>query len=193
MSGTLQPHRFGCARVATTLAPDPQPFCRPPPPFLWARPCLTQHFRALPVLRVFQTTAMEPESRVPVVAWGSLSNPRPLGSGFFGDVSMMDWAARGLTVAVKCNGINQDDADSIRNESRLYDKLLTSPHDNILPLYGVCTDAPDGKVRLLMKLSARGSVSAFLKSKRPEVSGLCLWLGAAVRQRHRSQFVYRHS
>ncbi len=48
------------------------------------------------------------------------------------------------------------------NERRLYDKLLLHPHENILTVYGICTDAPDGKVRLVMKLCEKGSLDDYL-------------------------------
>ena len=36
------------------------------------------------------------------------------------------------------------------------------PHDNILPVYGICTDAPDGKVRLVMRYCEKGSLDDYL-------------------------------
>ncbi len=101
-------------------------------------------------------------TRLPLVPWTALAHLRKLGAGAFGDVSLMDWSARGLTVAVKCNGTDCIDGAAIDNERRLYELLLTNPHDNILPVYGICTDAPDGMVRLLMKYSAKGSLSDYL-------------------------------
>ena len=91
-----------------------------------------------------------------------LTHPRRLGKGAFGDVDLAEYVERGLTVAVKCNGTNCADAAAIDNERRLYDKLLLHPHDNILPVYGICTDAPDGKVRLVMKYCEKGSLDDYL-------------------------------
>ena len=91
-----------------------------------------------------------------------LTHPRRLGKGAFGDVDLMQDVERGLTVAVKCNGTNCADAAAIGNERRLYDKLLLHPHDNILPVYGICVDAPDGKVRLVMKYCEKGSLDDYL-------------------------------
>jgi hypothetical protein len=51
---------------------------------------------------------------------------------------------------------------AIDNERRLYELLSANQHDHILPVYGICTDAPDGKVRLVMKYSAKGSLSDYL-------------------------------
>ncbi len=91
-----------------------------------------------------------------------LTCPRRLGKGAFGDVDLVEYVERGLTVAVKCNGTNCADTAAIDNERRLYDKLLLHPHDNILPVYGICVDAPDGKVRLVMKYCEKGSLDDYL-------------------------------
>jgi hypothetical protein len=91
-----------------------------------------------------------------------LTHPRRLGNGAFGDVDLAEYVERGLMVAVKCNGTACADAAAIDNERRLYDKLLLHPHDNILPVYGICTDAPDGKVRLVMKYCEKGSLDDYL-------------------------------
>ena len=102
--------------------------------------------------------------------WTALAHLRNLGSGAFGDVALMDWSARGLTVAVKCNGTDCVDGAAIDNERRLYELLSANQHDNILPVYGICTDAPDGKVRLVMKYSAKGSLDKYLTgTAKPEV------------------------
>ena len=97
-----------------------------------------------------------------LVPHAHLTHPRRLGKGAFGDVDLAEYLERGLTVAVKCNGTACADAAAIDNERRLYDKLLLHPHDNILPVYGICTDAPDGKVRLIMKFCEKGSLDAYL-------------------------------
>jgi hypothetical protein len=111
-----------------------------------------------------------PTSPLPLVPWNHLAFRRKLGSGAFGDVALMDWSARGLTVAVKCNGTDCVDEAAIDNERRLYELLLTNPHDHILPVYGICTDAPDGKVRLVIKYSAKGNLSDYLTgTAKPEV------------------------
>ncbi len=91
-----------------------------------------------------------------------LTHPRRLGKGAFGDVDLAEYVERGLTVAVKCNGTTCADAAAIDNERRLYDKLLLHPHENVLTVYGICTDAPDGKVRLVMKYCEKGSLDDFL-------------------------------
>jgi hypothetical protein len=97
-----------------------------------------------------------------LVPHAHLTHPRLLGKGAFGDVDLAEYVERGLTVAVKCNGTTCADAAAIDNERRLYDRLLLHPHDNILTVYGICVDAPDGKVRLVMKYCEKGSLDDYL-------------------------------
>jgi serine/threonine protein kinase len=99
--------------------------------------------------------------RLPEVHWGELVIKRRLGAGSFGDVELMEWASRGLDVAVKRNGTSSADVASIDNERRLYELLKDNPHDNILPVYAICADAPGG-VCLVMKYCAKGTVSDYL-------------------------------
>jgi hypothetical protein len=40
---------------------------------------------------------------------------------------------------------------------------MTNPHDHVLPVYGICTDTPDGKVRLVMNYCEKGSLDALLR------------------------------
>jgi hypothetical protein len=110
------------------------------------------------------------------VPWTTLVYLRNLGSGAFGDVALMDWSARGLTVAVKCNGTDCVDGAAIENEWRLYELLLSNPHENILPVFALCTDAPDGHVRLVMRFCESGSLESHLTERaRQRVSGRCCW------------------
>ncbi len=97
-----------------------------------------------------------------LVPHAHLTSPRFLDKGAFGDVHLVEYVARGMRVAVKCNGTTSADAAAIDNERLLYDKLLLHPHDNILPVYGICVDAPDGKVRLVMKYCEKGSLDNYL-------------------------------
>jgi hypothetical protein len=50
-----------------------------------------------------------------------------------------------------------------------YDLLLERPHRNILTVYGICIDAPDAKLRLVMEYCEEGSVFDFLLRARLEV------------------------
>ena len=87
-----------------------------------------------------------------------------------------------VTVAVKCNGTTCADAAAIDNERRLYDKLLLHPHENILTVYGICTDALDGKVRLVMRFCEKGSLDDFLAGTAKRKVCLCVhdWFVAPV-------------
>jgi hypothetical protein len=82
----------------------------------------------------------------------------------------MYWITSGLSVAVKCNGTDCYDPKAINNERRLYNELLTRPHEYILPVYGICTDAPDRKLRLVMKCCEVGGLDSLLANARPLVS-----------------------
>ncbi len=77
---------------------------------------------------------------------------------------------RGVAVAVKLNGTNSTDTAAIDNERRLYELLLANPHENIVPVYGICTDGPGDQVRLVMKYCEKGSLDNFLaKQAKPKV------------------------
>jgi serine/threonine protein kinase len=117
--------------------------------------------------------------RLPLVPWADLVFVRHLGAGAFGDVALMTWPHRGLTVAVKCNGLDTANGAAIDNEQRLNELLKDNPHDNILPVYGLCVDATDGKVRLVMRFCEFGSLDRYLIERaRPEVGWL--WLRVQI-------------
>ena len=82
-----------------------------------------------------------------------------------------------MDVAVKANGVSCLNTAAIDNERRLLELLLQHPHKNILVVYGIVTDAPDGAVRLVMAYCEGGSLDAFLASyrERGEVTPYCLW------------------
>ena len=45
--------------------------------------------------------------------------------------------------------------------------LAIRPGANVAALYGVCFDAPDGKVRIVMELCSHGSLRAHLQALPP--------------------------
>jgi hypothetical protein len=95
----------------------------------------------------------------------------------------MEHLGRGLMVAVKCNGTACADTAAIDNERRLYDRLVLDPHENILTVYGICNDAPDGKVRLVMKFCEKGSLSDYLAGtakREVRLVGCVVWCGCVV-------------
>ena len=52
---------------------------------------------------------------------------------------------------------------------RSFELVLVNPHENIVSVYGICTDAPDGNLRLVMRLCVK-SVWDLLQQHRPRVS-----------------------
>ena len=51
--------------------------------------------------------------------------------------------------------------------------MLLRPHRNVTQMYGVCSDAPDGVVRVVMELCDHGSVRAHLRSLPRSQVGWC--------------------
>ena len=150
-------------------------------PCTWPRKPTLPHWQASPG-PLYNTPAAAAAAapagpRLPLIPHASLK-PRSVGpSGAFGELEFMEWLAKGITVAVKRNGTECVDTAAIDNERSLYEKLKDNPHDHVLPVYGICTDAPDGKVRLVMKYCEKGSLDALLRVHAlPEV-------GASVPQR----------
>ncbi len=45
--------------------------------------------------------------------------------------------------------------------------MAISPALNVIQLYGICTDAPDGKLRIVMELCTHGSLRAYVKGLPP--------------------------
>jgi hypothetical protein len=50
-----------------------------------------------------------------------------------------------------------------------YERLQKHPHPLILTVFGICTDAPDSKLRLVMNLCTHGSVEDTLSRAYPQV------------------------
>ena len=107
--------------------------------------------------RVPSTTAV-----LPHIAAASLVTKRVLDSGSFGDVCLAWWSGGHVDVAVKANGLRCANVAAINNERKLLELLLQHPHHNILVVYGICLDAPDGAVRLVMAHCSGGSLSKHL-------------------------------
>jgi serine/threonine protein kinase len=92
---------------------------------------------------------------------------RKLGQGAFGEVEERVW--HDTPVAVKSNGMGAGDVAALAAEVRLYERLAGSPHPNVVPVMGICVDAPDGKLRLIMRLCPKGSLDDLLAAARVEV------------------------
>jgi hypothetical protein len=93
---------------------------------------------------------------LPRIPFSDLRHVRKLGHGAFGEVEECLW--HDAPVAVKANGIGPGDAAGLEAEERLYERLSGSQHPNVVAVMGVCVDAPDGKVRVVMRLCAKGSL-----------------------------------
>ena len=52
---------------------------------------------------------------------------------------------------------------------RSFELVLVNPHENIVSVYGICTDAPDGNLRIVMRLCVK-SVWDLLQQHRARVS-----------------------
>jgi serine/threonine protein kinase len=116
------------------------------------------------------------------IPFASLEFPKEVGLtgvGSFGIVRQAWWKDGHLTVAVKANSTKCADIEAIQNEKRLLDSLLRAPHANIVSVYGVCTDAPDGNLLIVMKLCNGGSLDSFLKKSHPVRASACA-CGASI-------------
>ena len=108
--------------------------------------------------------------RIPVA---ELERRSVLGRGSFGEVHLAWWDGGHMEVAVKANGVSCANAAAIDNERRLLELLLQHPHRNILVVYGICLDAADGCVRLVMAYCAGGSLDGYLAAIR-EAGQVCV-------------------
>ncbi len=91
-----------------------------------------------------------------------LARVRSLGAGAFGEVYLALW--RGDTrVAVKANGVRCADGSAIHRERRLLETLARHPHNNIVTVYGMCEDAIDGELRIVMQYCELGNLEDYLR------------------------------
>ena len=109
----------------------------------------------------FQTAATLP--RIPLA---TLKTSRVIGAGSFGEVCLSWWEGGHVDVAVKANGVSCLNAAAIDNERQLLELLLQHPHKNILVVYGIVMDAPDGNVRLVMAHCPGGGLDGYLNTVR---------------------------
>jgi serine/threonine protein kinase len=112
-------------------------------------------------------SASGPRRGLPRLPFTSLRFERKLGSGAYGDVEEREWQS--TRVAVKCNGLKATDKAALDNEVVLYGVVHENPHPGIVQVLGVCTDAPDGQVRIIMRLCEKGSLEGILHSARVKV------------------------
>jgi hypothetical protein len=117
------------------------------------------------------TAAGRGRGALPLIPFMSLRYVRPLGAGAFGEVEERDW--EGTPVAVKCNGLSAANRASLEKEIELYEKIRDNQHPGIVQVLGVCMDAPDHRVRIVMRLYVKGALEDLLKSSRQKKVCLC--------------------
>jgi hypothetical protein len=105
-----------------------------------------------------------PEFRFDDFEWRS-----KLGSGSFGTVQLARSLRTSAEYAVKGSSVDCADAAAIDNERKVFAKLLANPHPHVVPVYGVCTDAADRCLRLVMRVCAHGGLDAALRASRAKV------------------------
>ena len=88
-----------------------------------------------------------------------LSQGRRLGGGAFGEVYAAVWNSD-TTVATKVNSDTGIDQNAMAQELSVLAAL--PPHANVVTVFGVCVDHPDGKLRVVMEYCAHGSVHDYL-------------------------------
>ena len=103
---------------------------------------------------------------LPRIPLSSLEKRRVIGAGSFGEVCLSWWEGGHLEVAVKANGVSCMNVAAIDNERKLLELLLQHPHRNILVVYGIVIEAPDGNVRLVMSYCPGGGLDGYLNSVR---------------------------
>jgi serine/threonine protein kinase len=72
-----------------------------------------------------------------------------VGGGAFGQVQRAMWT-NNAEVAVKQNGKTCLDRTAIDDERRVLECL--APHVNVVRVFGLCVDAPDGNLRIVMEM-----------------------------------------
>ena len=80
---------------------------------------------------------------------------------------MIPWVARGPG-----SGVDPDSACSagtLALKEHVYERLSGSPHPNVVAVMGACVDAPDGKLRIVMRLCPKGSLDDLLVKARETV------------------------
>jgi hypothetical protein len=105
-----------------------------------------------------------PSATLPRIPFSSLTYVRKLGKGAYGEVGEYLWL--GTPVAVKVNGLGASDEAALDKEVELYSRLSGHPHPNVVAVMGICRDALDQKVRLVMRLCPKGSLEDWLASER---------------------------
>ena len=114
------------------------------------------------------------DARLPHISASSLQHLGELGTGSFGEVHLSRWTDGLIKVAVKKNGVTCLSQTAIDNERKLLEVLLPRPHRNVLTVYGIVLDAPDGVMRLVLQYCPGGSLDKFLSQYKEPSNPVCL-------------------
>ncbi len=77
---------------------------------------------------------------------------------------------------MKLSGFQAENKEALAREIALYEVLLKNPHPGVVQVLGVCKDAPDWHVRLVMRLCTKGSLESMLMKWAVKVRGYNLYL-----------------
>ena len=122
----------------------------------------------LPVPIAPPATTLRVASPLRTIPFCTLQRREDIGHGSFGQVSLAWWTAGGTTVAVKCNGVSCVDVAAIDNERAVLEIIAGAPHRHVLTVYGLCVDAPDGALRIVMDHCDGGGLDALLSQRSVE-------------------------
>jgi hypothetical protein len=89
-----------------------------------------------------------------------------IGHGAAGVVFTALWRGDTAVAVKKKRGVSSSDAAAVDNERQLVRTLARLPHANVVTVFGVCVDAPDGDLRIVMELCELGSLEDFLREPR---------------------------
>jgi hypothetical protein len=111
---------------------------------------------------------------VPSIPAHTLVYMGSLGGGAFGTVDLVD--IRGVMYAAKRTSTHSADREALARELAIYSRVHRQPHPHVMTLHGVCTDHPDGQMRLVMR-RAVCSLDDLLHEARREQVGLMFFFG----------------
>jgi hypothetical protein len=83
-----------------------------------------------------------------------------------------------VRVAVKPVGVLTADAVAVRRHREVWEAAAAHRHPHLLPVLGACVDAPDGRLRLVMRVLEKGNLEAYLALARLRV---CVCVRARAR------------
>ena len=89
-----------------------------------------------------------------------------IGRGVAGVVFTALWRGDTAVAVKRKRGVSSSDAAAVDNERLLVQTLARLPHANVVTVFGLCVDAPDGDLRIVMELCELGSVEGFLRKPR---------------------------